>query len=300
MIVSSKCALAKHREWIQISQRLSQILNVALCKSWTLSWWALTGVVLNTDECRFIYADHSIAPLKITRKMLVRVLSYYQVMPSYLEFLFVFGIHKHSREQRFSGFRSELMLSDGHNAAIASLGRSGRQFQLCYNLKTVGKWMEKGQLRPSDENWSIRQGAFYHQFDVKNGNSLWIITRAGLDIKQRVESMTGKTGRSEDRQFQDLQQSLRSSLAVHLLLCHWSVENWRPYFQWSEETVEREVKRNVMNIAQSANGSLPDLRSRTWSSRTRWASAEVLNLSSTESAGPWRADHRSNHGIERQ
>lgn len=173
--------------------------------------------------------------------MLVRVLSYYQIMPSFLEFLFVFGIHKNAREQRFSAFRGEVMLSNGQNSAIDSLGRSGRQLQLCYNLKTVGKWTEAGQLVPSNENWSVRQGAFYHQFDIENGNSLWIITRAGLDIKQRVESMTGKTGRSEDREFQNLPQCLRSSLAVHLLLCHWSAENWRTYFQWSEDIVEREV-----------------------------------------------------------
>lgn len=188
--------------------------------------------------------------------MLVRVLSYYQVMPSYLEFLLVFGIHKHSREQRFSSFRSELALSNGKNSAIDILGRSGHQLQLCYNLKTVGKWTEKGRLMPIDENWSFRQGAFYHQFDVQNGNSLWIITRAGLDIKQRVESMTGKAGRSEDREFQNISQCLKSSLAVHLLLCHWSLENWRAYFQWSEDIVEHEVVKSSTIIFLDANNSV--------------------------------------------
>ena len=201
--------------------------------------------------------------------MLVRILSYYQVLPSYLEFLLVFGIHKHFREQRFSGFRSELMFPGGQNSAIASLGRSGQQLQLCYNLKTVGKWRDEGRLMPSDENWSFRQGAFYHQFDIKNGNSLWIITRAGLDIKQRVESMTGKTGRSEDREFRNLAQCLRSSLAVHSLLCHWSAENWRMYFQWCEDTVEREVVKGFMVVARSADSLALDLWSRTWSSRSR-------------------------------
>lgn len=201
--------------------------------------------------------------------MLARILSYYQVMPSYLEFLFVFGIHKNSREQRFSGFRSELMLSDRPERAMASLGRSGRQIQLCYNLKTVGKWTQKGRLMPSDENWSFRQGAFYHRLDIKNGNSVWIITRADLDIKQRVESMTGKAGRSEDREFRDLPQCLRSSLAVHLLFCHWSAENWRTYFQWYEDTVEREVFTRFQGFAPGADIAFLDLWSRTWSSRSR-------------------------------
>ena len=189
----------------------------------------------------FLYGDHSLAPLKITRKMLVRILSYYQVMPSYLEFLLVFGIHRHSREKRFSSFRSECLLG-GQNPTLDALGRSGKQFQLCYNLKAVARWTDPGQLVPTNSHWSIRQGAIHHQFDVYKGTSLWIITRAGLDIKQRIESLTGRTGRSEDREFQTLEQCLKSSLAVHLLLCHWSSENWRTYFQWLEDTVENEVR----------------------------------------------------------
>ncbi len=196
---------------------------------------------MTKKNCRFLYGDHSISPLKITREMLVRILSYYQVMPSYLDFLFVFGIHKHSREKRFSGFRGELRLAEGQNPPIESLGRSGRQFQLCYNLKTVAKWTETGRLDPSHYHWTIRQGAFYHQFDVDNGTSLWLITRSGLDIKQRIETMTGPSGQSEDRQFQSPKQCLKSSLSVHLLLCQWSSENWRAYLQWLEDTAENEV-----------------------------------------------------------
>ena len=161
-------------------------------------------------------------------------------MPSYLDFLFVFGIHRHSRETRFSGFRGELRLANNHNLSILSLGRSGRQFQLCYNLKTVAKWAPAGRLE-SSYHWTIRQGAFYHQFDIDNGTSLWLIARAGLDIKERIEAMTGPNGQSEDRQFQSPKQCLRSSLSVHLLLCHWSSENWRTYLQWLEDTVELEV-----------------------------------------------------------
>lgn len=172
--------------------------------------------------------------------MLVRILSYYQVMPSYLEFLLVFGIHEHSRETRFSAFRSQRLLS-GQNPALNMLGRSGSQLQLCYNLKAAARRTESGHLLPTKSHWTIRQGAVHHQFDVCTGNSLWIVTRAGLDIKERIESMTGRTGRSEDRDFQTLEQCLKSSLAVHLLLCHWSFENWRTYFQWLEDTVASEV-----------------------------------------------------------
>ena len=155
-------------------------------------------------------------------------------MPSYLEFLLLFGRHRHSRERRFSAFRSEVLL-DGRNLNLELLGRHGNHFELCYNLKTVARWTTDG------DQWSIRQGAFYHKFDVRQGNAVWLITRAGLDIKERIESLTGKTGRPEDREFQTPAQCLKSSLAVHLLLCQWSAINWRTYFQYLEDLVETQV-----------------------------------------------------------
>lgn len=177
--------------------------------------------------------------------MLVRILSHYQVIPSYIDFLLVFGVHKHTREKRFSAFHSQIQLEYTPSLAVDYLRRSGRQFQLCYNLKSVGRWTEPGQLAASDDQWSFRQGAFHHQFDILKGTALWIITRASLDLKQRIEEATGKTGRSEDRQFQTPEQCLKSTLAIHLLLCHWASENWRTYFQWLEDTVEDKVSNSL-------------------------------------------------------
>ena len=241
MMQSFNCAWVRQRKSIRINPHFVRTPDVDSCKSTAICMPALTGILLTRNAYRFLYGDHSFSPLKITRKMLVRILTYYQVMPGYLEFLLVFGNHKHSREKRFSGFRGELIFNSGQSLQIDSLGRSGHHFQLCYNLKTVARYTEAGQLAPSENHWSLRQGAFYHQFDVEKGTSLWIITRTGLDIKQRIECMTGKDGRNEDREFQTPDQCLRSSLAVHLLLCHWSSENWRTYLQWLEDTVEYEV-----------------------------------------------------------
>ena len=167
-------------------------------------------------------------------------MTYYQVMPNYLDFLLLFGGHRHSREKRFSGFRAEIMFGS-QNLPLDCLGRSGKYIQLCYNLKAIAKQTKPGQLAPTDYQWSIRQGAINHQFDVCKGNALWIITRAGLDIKQRVESLTGKTGRDEDRAFQTPEHCFRSSLAVHLLLSYWASEHWRSYLQWLEDSVANEV-----------------------------------------------------------
>ena len=172
--------------------------------------------------------------------MLVRILTYYQVMPNYLDFLFLFGSHQHSREVGFISFRAELMFNN-QNLRVDGLGRSGKHFQLCYNLKTIAKQMNSVHSATDDCQWSIRQGAINHQFDIREGTALWIITRAGLDIKQRIESMTGKYGRDEERSFEAPGLCFRSSLAVHLLLCHWASENWRSYLQWLEDCIANEV-----------------------------------------------------------
>lgn len=200
----------------------------------------LKCVKIDSTAFSFLYADHSLAPLKITRKMLARILTYYQVMPNFLDFLLLFGGHKHSRDAVFSGFRAESNFSRTV-PKIDALGRSGSSLQLCYNLKGIGRKTEIGQLAPTTSTWSVRQAAVFHQFDIKNGKSLWLLIRAGLDIKQRIENMTGKLGRDEDRQFQTPEQCLRSALAVHLLLCYWSFENWRTYLQWLEGSVSAEV-----------------------------------------------------------
>ena len=86
----------------------------------------------------FVYSNHSRTLLNITRTMLARILSYHQVMPGYLDFISVFGIQSRPRDLRFSGFHEQTMLSNSRQGQMElDLGRSGRQYQLCYNLKTV-------------------------------------------------------------------------------------------------------------------------------------------------------------------
>ena len=176
--------------------------------------------------------------------MFVRILSYHQVMPSYLDFVSVFGFHEQFREPRFSGFRDQTLLTPNTNLEVDSLGRSGRQYQLCWNLKAPGKWNDERTLQPGPEKWSIRQGAFHHQFDVMKGTTLWIVTKPGLDLKERIQDVTGQSGNEEDRQFKTPEQCLKSSFAVHLLIGHWATEKWRQYFQWLETKIDEEVGRN--------------------------------------------------------
>ncbi|KAF1997328.1 hypothetical protein P154DRAFT_441433, partial [Amniculicola lignicola CBS 123094] len=168
---------------------------------------------------------------------LVEILSYHQVMPTYLDFMFVFGAQSDPTDLRFGGFREQVMMKKdtAEGLSIPELGRSGRQFQLCYNLKGVSFKQSDNDNFNHDE-WSIRQAAVYHQFDVAHGTALWIVTKGRLDLQERYRDLTGANGRPEDRSFSTLENCFRSSLAPHLLFSHWATEDWRWYIRWLESS----------------------------------------------------------------
>ena len=170
--------------------------------------------------------------------MLARILTYHQVMPAYLEFIYVFGKQNRPRDLTYSGFREQSLIGNpAKGPAVTGLGRSGRQFQLCYNLKAP--FLRKFP----NEQWEIQQAAIHHQFDVVEGTAVWIVTKGDQELKERIERMTGTglQGRPEDCNFTTTEDCLRSSLAVHLLLCNWSSEDWRWYIKSLEDSVHKEV-----------------------------------------------------------
>ncbi|CAN9426644.1 unnamed protein product [Alternaria alternata] len=194
-------------------------------------------------KCRFIciYAENSRDKLKLTRESLCQIMSYYQVVPVYLDFMLVFGSKSDARDLRFSGFRDQIQLkpsTSGHHG-IPELGRSGRIFQLCYNLKSV-HLEKRGSEQPEPTDWSIRDAAFYHQFDVEYGTTLWIVTKGGLDVLDRYQELVGPSVRPGQGTYDDLASCFKSTLATHLLYCHWSTEDWRWYIVWLEEIVDKE------------------------------------------------------------
>jgi hypothetical protein len=182
--------------------------------------------------------------LTITKTMLVHLLTYHQVLPDFLEFLFLFGQTSNQNNIRFSGFREQTSLDPASPVPEPRLlGRSGRHFEICYNLKTVN--LKKDADDPKDRDWSIRQAGVHHKFDVIEGNTLWTIVQGSEDLQKRIKQVTGQGGRPEDRAFGTLEQCFSSSLAIHMLIAHWATEQWRWHIQWLEELVEAEVSLHL-------------------------------------------------------
>ncbi|KAI1453404.1 hypothetical protein F4805DRAFT_443702 [Annulohypoxylon moriforme] len=198
-------------------------------------------------KCRFIniYGMHSMSKLRLTRAMLTEILTFHQVMPAFLEFIYVFGQQGDSADLHFTGFREQVILTNPpDDLIIPELGRSGKHYQICLNLKGVSlKSENKGDFTLND--WSIRPAAFHHQFDVSNGNTLWIVVKGNLEIQERFKALTGKDARAQDKCFDSVEESFRSSLSAQLLYCHWASEDWRWYISWLEKAVD---KKHLMAV----------------------------------------------------
>ncbi|KAK8072052.1 hypothetical protein PG996_005400 [Apiospora saccharicola] len=133
----------------------------------------------------FVISNGPLFPLLLSRDMLLRIMAYHQAFPFYLDFLLAYGIQEEDRELRFSGFRSQVTLINPEpSQVIPDLERSGRHFDLCYNLKAVAPLPKTSTGR--ELKWKIRQTAIYHRFDLGGGTALWMIADPLSAVKNEL------------------------------------------------------------------------------------------------------------------
>ncbi|KXH29940.1 hypothetical protein CSIM01_13816 [Colletotrichum simmondsii] len=219
-------------------------------------------------KCRFVFlvAENALAPLEARPKMLMRLLTFYQVMPQFLDFLYVYGSpHGEDKNLRFSGFRTEkVLINPVPGTCIPDMGRSGRRFQLCYNLKTVGlKFEQPGQ--EVDKIWKIRQAAIHHQFDIGSGVQTWIIGDPHAAVKGRVQELFHES-REHSAKFGTVEQSLLSSLEVHLALARWATSEWR----WNVQSLEEIIDNLTLKIVYIQKSDLDTLDSESLGNVQEW------------------------------
>lgn len=187
--------------------------------------------------------------------MFGELMTYHQVMPAILDFISLFGRQSQPNDLNFSGFRAQPIATaslDGR--AVQGLGRSGKQYQLCYNLKCVNLKTAHPTESTFDE-WSIRQAVVHHQFDVNEGNALWLVVKGGrdLELQRRFKDLMSDASPTECRSFGTPEQAFRSSLFAHLMYCLWAREDWRGYISWLERSVDRVVSHSIMISYRGGN-----------------------------------------------
>ena len=190
--------------------------------------------------------------------MLVTLTSYHQIMPKFLDFVFSFGAQHHAQDFFFTGFHHDTRLSDCEKlAAIPALGRSGQILQLCYSLRSV-------EASPGQEKWpwSIRGTATHHAFDLQTGRSSWLMVKGegGASMKERIITETSSQNGNMLNKFGNRNQAFSSAMSTHLLLCNWSVENWRWYINYMEEEVQAITRKTLsVTVAKPQSGPKPKI-----------------------------------------
>lgn len=179
----------------------------------------------------FIQSSTARGPLGCTREQLTLLLTHYQVMPSFLDFVLTFK----NRTQQPVGhalFRSENYLDkDSPAFSLPEIGRSGVSIQHAFNLLSVERSCD-----PNEKNqWPLRQVAIYHSFDVRNGRSVWISLKGNSLIAQRIWLATKKHRCLKATAITAPGSSFKASLQVHMMIMEWCTENWAEYIDRLEE-----------------------------------------------------------------
>ena len=175
--------------------------------------------------------------------MLCLLLTYHQIIPDFLDLLFLFG--KQSRPQNFhhTAFRQQTRLTKATNGLrIPELGWSGSVFQVCFNLKSV-EYSESQRDRP----WSIRHCVVAHTFDVGTGRATWIMIKGNKEMQKRLIRATSRSGSAELRDLDTVDRSFAASLVVYKILCDWLIEDWRWYINFLEDQHQDISRRTIVN-----------------------------------------------------
>jgi hypothetical protein len=172
---------------------------------------------------------------------MLAIFTYLQVMPTFLDYLFCYGEQVFEQDFHFSGLHYEPRLSPGHrDLCVPELARSGRTFQICYNLRSV-----EPAKRQKNWPWSIRSTAVYHSFDVETGLSNWIVVKGSESMKRRMISELDPLNAAQQHSVATLEDAFMYTLSSHLVPCNWAGENWRWYINFMEEEIQKITRRTL-------------------------------------------------------
>lgn len=205
--------------------------------------------------CRFIFlaSPTGRSALWITTQMLRRILSYHQIPAEYLDYLALFGEQENPNDLKFGQFEGHRTLQNppSIDLVVNDLGRSGRHYEMCFNLKGAELRDTANGTPTALDHWSIRQAAMYHKLDVVSGNAIWMITKATWSLKETFRIATGDGSSPNARTFDDFQSAYKSSLAAHLLITEWAAESWWRYLRCLEDELQEKTKGDALTTGST-------------------------------------------------
>ena len=177
-----------------------------------------------------------------------KVLTRYQVDPTFLSVLFSFGEPPHLAESGSSNIASTAS-SDGSHSKGCLLD----SIEFCANDPPKVSY----QIRYAEENhrlpdvpWSVRQTGVYHHHFAKNDFDLFILLHPienSLFEQQLTRLSTTQSSRAE------LESLVENPYRIHIMPFTLYLENWRWYFRYLGEKFQEKVRYNLVRSLIIAN-----------------------------------------------
>lgn len=194
---------------------------------------------------RFIQANTSRRPLNCSLEDFCLIFVFHQISPSFLDFVHSFGSTDDPLDYSMTGFRWEdsIGAADDQLLKIPELGRSGRELRVSYLLRSVER-SEKG-TRANSSDWSIRQMAVYHTFDLETGRAFWLNIKGTSLMKDTVEEASEEFPELRPAARVNLAGVFKATLATHILCLEWCDANWRQYINDTEDSLKKIIDKAI-------------------------------------------------------
>ncbi|KAK4140569.1 uncharacterized protein C8A04DRAFT_14831 [Dichotomopilus funicola] len=240
------------------------------------------------DQSLIMSKDHR-ASLMCAKDELAKLLTYHQVMPSFVDLICTFQFRE--EPLHYALFRRENYLDrDSPTLRVPHLGRSGIQIQHAFNLLTVERSDRKDELNP----WPLRHATLYHSLDLETGRAVYISMKGNPELVNRMREaghvnrhMLPTTPRTREKSF-------IASLQVHLIMLEWCGENWNEYIEEKAVSIHKSSTRvkiaSVDEVVAPANLAATLQRRRSTLPRHRGVGRQASWVSAAPS---WFSRHDS-------
>ncbi|KAL8909098.1 MAG: hypothetical protein Q9207_000432 [Kuettlingeria erythrocarpa] len=169
-------------------------------------------------------------------------------MPEFVDLILPLGERIMAQDFFSNGFYQHTRLSDdARGLVVPERAWSGRDFQICYSLKSV----ERSEVQ-TDWPWSVRHCATHHAFDIENVRSTWIVVKGNPILKERITSATSARAPPEFSSYDNIENAFAAALSTHMIIVDWSAENWRWYINFLEDKF-----REITEGAISTDADIP-------------------------------------------
>lgn len=181
-------------------------------------------------------------------EQLTYLLSYHQVMPSFVEFCFELK----SREDPVSTtlFRQEdLIRNHVSEGSKKHHSHTGMQIQHAFSL--LGLEEEK---TADDYAWPFRHVTIYHSFDTKSGKAFWIIIKGNRVIRDLITTSKRGAQSVEAEAMKMPSRAFVASLRIQQQVLEWSTHHWGDYIDY----LESQSKKSSVLVTQSPVAQLAE------------------------------------------